>query len=160
MKTLNLIITVILAVAIFSSSAFAIDARDRSADISEEAVKNSILIWGSNNYLSKWNVRIVEKNNVKIIFKNSIITKEGAVVNSYVITADIIIEEYGKCKAVYYIYTGELRDVKHYAVELYFTEYTGYKWDNGYSKAINDYKASAQNNVAVNETIKALYAAM
>ena len=142
------IITIILAMAIFSTNSFA--AKRGKLDISEKAVKSNIILECANDYLD---VKIKRIYNAKIDRKSVVTTRFGVIVTSYVVTADLDVEKYGKIKGLFYVYTGQAAHGEHYnAPELYLAAYGNPEHEKGYQKTLIEFRKMVKENVAVTIT--------
>jgi len=146
MKKISLILIVVLAICINFTSTFA--ANQKKLDISEKYIKNVIMVYEANVILDEYDSKIISVIDVKTDKKSIIKTRYG-IVTSYVITAEIDVERYGKHKFLMYVYTGESNKIQYLNVEEVFLMGVEDAGIVNYPKHLTKFRKYVKNNTAV-----------
>ena len=147
MKKIIIIFTIVV---LFSSSAFG--KKENKLDISEETgVKGWIVENNAKNYCKKYKVKLIRLYNIKVIEKNEVRSNIGAIIKSYLVTAEAQVERYGHFYTAFYVYTGEMLDGtgEMYSVNGYFAS-KKYHQMNGLKKYIFKKRKLVKGNTALN----------
>ncbi len=117
----KIIIFIIIIIVSFSTISSAFSAKkEEKLDISEESgVKGWIIRKNAENYCKEFNVKLLKMYNIKVIKKNKVRSNIGAVIKSYLVTAEVEVQRYGHFYTAYYVYTGEMEDKSG---EMYYVD--------------------------------------